>query len=165
MNEKNQSVERLLYLTLGLVFIGVSIAMIVLLVFGNKLDTQVTTLKQIQQTQITQVQQLKASVAELKANNERNTEYLRCLLALHAHGVPNDDSCDAPAGINAAGTSVVQLPSTQQGNAVSQPTPRPSATPSPSPAPAEPPASTAPWPTGLQQVIQAVDNLLSSVLR
>lgn len=164
MKPLQPTLERLLYVALLFIFIGVGIGIFVLADFGSKLDHQLQSLQQIQKGQADQVQQLKTSVAELKANNERNTEYLRCLLALHASGIVGEtESCDVPAGITTQGTNVAQLPSPKNATTPQVETPvappKPTPTPTPAPAPQQLPT------TAVQEVIKLVNGILDGVLK
>lgn len=116
MIAKRDLVERLLYLTLGVVFLGLGIALYIAIGFGSRLSEQLTQLKAISQRQSETIAAIERGVGDIKGDNQQNTLYLKCLINFHSTGKAVTDE-DCPWGV-----SVGETPSSAPTGTNTQPT-------------------------------------------
>lgn len=73
------SIERLLYTTLLVVFIGVGIGLFATINFNQKLQDQVHQLQALTKAQTGTSTEIQSAVNQIKANQLTHTDYLTCL--------------------------------------------------------------------------------------
>lgn len=104
----NSLTERLLYVTLLLVFIIAGITAYVAISFGNKLNTQLKIASDLNKNQSAVIRQLQKNQEELKVTALKNTLYLECIINLHGKGLaPDEGRCR----IEASPTEETEQPS------------------------------------------------------
>lgn len=146
--ERHEIIQRIMYLTLLLVFIGVGIAIYVAAIFGHKLNNTSKSNARILQNQKQELDTLSASVTSLKNDNAQQTEYIKCLLVAHNLGNFNISACKEPGQ------------------------PLPSSTPAPTPTASQATPSSAsagvahPTPTPVtRQIRDGIGNTISGILK
>lgn len=90
------SIERLLYTTLLVVFIGVGIGLFATINFNQKLQAQVHQLQALTKAQSATSEEIQGAVNTIKGNQGHNTQYLVCI-ADHIQLGENTASCTVPA--------------------------------------------------------------------
>lgn len=93
--KRPSSIERLLYTTLLVVFIGVGIGLFATINFNQKLQSQVRQLQALTKAQTAAGTELQSAVDTIKGNQGHNTQYLVCI-ANHIEFGESTTSCVPP---------------------------------------------------------------------